>query len=184
MWTFLSGNISFPLRAQAAVSFLQWWESLKPFTSKIHWVNSSDTAVTRLSISQRKLVMKIDKSCSLAAWPCDVKLRRKCMPISQNEFNYMLICTHTYDTQTHTYTHIHTQALQHMCHIWSRAISLCFWGQSSWRPAGLGFDHCVQEVRFVEFGPAHCPSCAQLLTQTIVSWDRVIWSLEVHNQAH
>lgn len=83
---------------------------------------------------------------------------------------------------SHTYTDTHIIAAwrhayrPYMCHIWSLAISLCFGGQSSCRPAGLGFDHCVQEVRFVEFGPAHCPSCAQLLTQTIVSWDRVIWA--------
>lgn len=71
-----------------------------------------------------------------------------------------------------------------MCHIWSQELALCFWRQSSCCPAGHRFDHCVSEVRFVEFGPGCRPSCAQVLKQTAVSQNRVIKSLcEVLYQA-
>lgn len=133
---------------------------------------------SQFDISQRKLVRRLIKA---AVQELDLVILNW---VSQNEFkvcSYVLTHMHRQtDTQT---THTHTHRPYNMCHIWSWAITLCFWRQSSCRPVGFGFDHCVQEVRFVEFGPAHCPSSTRLLTQKIVSWDRVVWSLEVHNQA-
>lgn len=96
------------------------------------------------------------------------------MPDNQNDFKFMH--THTRATWTHR------QALQHVSHL-VRATALCLSGQSSCRPAGPGFDHCVQEVRFVEFGPAYCPSRAQPLTQprgrgSFTAWTCRTWPAE------
>lgn len=58
-----------------------------------------------------------------------------------------------------------------LCHIWSLATALCFWGLS-------GCHLCVWEVRFIGFGPGRCPSCALRLTQTMASRDGVIQRVE------
>lgn len=83
------------------------------------------------------------------------------VPVRQNEFEYMFTKAHA----SISYMNAFTPTDPRTCGTSGPGPWHCvFQGCVLVAQLDLDFDYCVWEVRFVEFGPACCPSCALLLT--------------------